>query len=107
MRYLKRVVLTLVGVYLLYLIACFAEFHIWRSAESYPVWLAKPLPIKHYPPSMEDDELFEYMEKVCGPDRGTIAFDNKANGHFVRCDDALTPTAFWHGVYLLVPQPAK
>lgn len=107
MRYLKRVLWALAGIYVFILMACFAEFHIWRSAQSYPVWLAKPLPIKHYPPSMSDSELFEYMDKVCGPDRGMIAFDKKTNGHFVRCDDALTTTAWWHGVYLLVPQPAK
>lgn len=107
MRYLKRVLWVLAGIYVLLLIACFAEFHIWRSAGSYPLWLAKPLTIKHYPPSMLDGELFDYMDKVCGPDRGMIAFDDKANGHFVRCDDALTITAWWHGVYLLVPQPAK
>lgn len=104
MRYVKRVLWTLAGLYMVVFIVCFAEFHIWRSAASYPAWLAKPLPITNYPPSMEDGALFDYVDKVCGPTRGTIAFDIKANGYFVRCDDALTTTAWWHGVYHLVPR---
>lgn len=104
LRYLKIGLWTLVGMYVAVFIACFVEFHIWRSASEYPRWLAKPLPIKNYPPSMMDGELFTYIDQVCGPDRGTIAFDDKKNGHFVRCDDALTTTAWWHGVYYMIPQ---
>ncbi|MBL5885707.1 hypothetical protein I7V28_19590 [Lelliottia amnigena] len=104
MRYLKALLLAIVGLYFAVFIAAFAEFQIWIHAEKYPLWLATPLVIKHYPPSMTDGGLFEYVDKVCGPERGMIAFTDKTNGHFVRCDHALSATAWWHGVYRLIPE---
>lgn len=98
--------MTLVGIYMISFIACFGEFQTWRQAESYPLWLAKPLAVSSYPPRM-NDRLFDLVDKVCGPERGMIAITKKANGYFVRCDDALSTTAWWHGVYQLVPESTK
>lgn len=106
-QYLKALLKTIVAIYVVIFIASFTEFQIWVHADKYPSWLAKPLAVKNYPPSMTDGGLFEYVDKVCGPTRGMIAFSEKTNGHFVRCDHALSATAWWHGVYRIVPESSN
>ena len=101
MRYFKRLVYVIAGLYFVWGIVAMVELQVWRNAKTYPTALTKPLSVPYKVSGHNMERTIKLFDQVCGKDRGSMAIDTKENGVFMRCDSGLAVLPWKLNVYQL------